>query len=76
MKNYKLKINGNDYNVDINEVEGQEIKLSVNGTEYVVNRRAHDAPLGAACHYRAGGDEDEKISFHGYTLYYIYGNVV
>ena len=36
MKNYKLKINGNDYNVDINEVEGQEVKLSVNGTEYVV----------------------------------------
>ncbi|MBP5676929.1 MAG: biotin/lipoyl-binding protein [Bacteroidales bacterium] len=36
MKNYKLKINGNDYNVDINEVEGQEIKLSVNGTDYVV----------------------------------------
>ena len=36
MKNYKLKINGNDYNVDINEVEGQEIKLSVNGTEYTV----------------------------------------
>ena len=36
MKNYKLKINGNDYNVDINEVEGQEIKLEVNGTSYVV----------------------------------------
>ena len=36
MKNYKLKINGNDYNVDINEVEGQEIKLDVNGTSYVV----------------------------------------
>ena len=36
MKNYKLKINGNDYNVDINEVEGQEVKLSVNGTNYVV----------------------------------------
>ena len=36
MKNYKLKINGNDYNVDINEVEGQEIKLNVNGTDYVV----------------------------------------
>ena len=31
MKNYKLKINGNDYSVDINEVEGQEIKLEVNG---------------------------------------------
>jgi len=36
MKNYKLKINGNDYNVDINAVDGQEIKLAVNGTEYVV----------------------------------------
>ena len=36
MKNYKLKINGNDYNVDINEVEGQDVKLTVNGTAYVV----------------------------------------
>ena len=36
MKNYKLKINGNEYNVDINEVEGQEIKLDVNGTSYTV----------------------------------------
>ena len=33
MKNYKLKIHGNDYNVDINDIEGQEVKLSVNGTE-------------------------------------------
>lgn len=36
MKNYKLKINGNNYSVDINEVEGQEIKLEVNGTPYTV----------------------------------------
>ena len=36
MKNYKFKINGTDYNVDINEVEGQEIKLDVNGTPYTV----------------------------------------
>ncbi len=36
MNNYKLKINGTDYNVDINEVEGQEIKLTVNGTDYIV----------------------------------------
>ena len=36
MKNYKLKINGNEYKVDTNEVEGQEIKLDVNGTSYVV----------------------------------------
>jgi len=36
MKNYKFKINGNKYSVDINEVEGQEIKLEVNGTPYTV----------------------------------------
>ena len=36
MKNFKFKINGADYNVDINEVEGQEITLDVNGTPYKV----------------------------------------
>lgn len=36
MKNFKFKINGTNYNVDINEVEGQEIKLNVNGTPYNV----------------------------------------
>ena len=36
MKNFKFKINGIDYSVDINEVEGQEIKLDVNGTPYNV----------------------------------------
>ena len=36
MKNFKFKINGTEYNVDINEVEGQEIKMNVNGTDYNV----------------------------------------
>ena len=36
MKNFKFKINGTEYNVDINEVEGQEISLDVNGTPYKV----------------------------------------
>ena len=36
MKNFKFKINGTEYSVDINEVEGQEIKLDVNGTPYKV----------------------------------------
>lgn len=36
MKNYKFKINGTEYNVDINSVEGQEIDLAVNGTAYKV----------------------------------------
>lgn len=34
MKNYKFKINGTDYNVDINEVVGEEISLTVNGKKY------------------------------------------
>lgn len=37
MKNYKFKINGNDYSVDIHEVEGQEMHLAVNGQEYTVS---------------------------------------
>jgi len=36
MKNFKFKINGTEYSVDINEIEGQEIKLDVNGTPYNV----------------------------------------
>ena len=36
MKNYKFKINGNEYKVDIHKVEGQEINLEVNGTAYTV----------------------------------------
>lgn len=36
MKNFKFKINGTDYSVDINNVEGQEITLDVNGTPYKV----------------------------------------
>ena len=36
MKSYKLNINGASYNVDINDVEGQEISLEVNGTPYKV----------------------------------------
>ncbi|MBP9990898.1 MAG: biotin/lipoyl-binding protein [Bacteroidales bacterium] len=49
MKSYKFKINGTEYTVDINEVEGQEIKLDVNGTPYNVTvdkemKQAHKAP--------------------------------
>ena len=36
MKEYKLKINGNDYNVAIDEVEGNTAKVEVNGTPYSV----------------------------------------
>jgi len=36
MKEYKIKINGNDYNVTIDEVEGSAAKVEVNGTPYNV----------------------------------------
>ena len=34
MKSYKFKINGNEYNVDINSVEGNMAAVTVNGTPY------------------------------------------
>ena len=36
MKEYKIKINGNDYNVAIDEVEDNVAKIQVNGTPYNV----------------------------------------
>lgn len=36
MKDFKFKINGNDYNVHINNVEGNSAELEVNGTPYTV----------------------------------------
>ncbi len=49
MKNYKLKINGTEYTVDINDIEGQEVHLSVNGTPYNVTvdkeMKQHKTPV-------------------------------
>ena len=36
MKEYKIKINGNNYNVSIDEVEDNVAKVEVNGTPYNV----------------------------------------
>lgn len=36
MKEYKFKINGNEYNVSINSVEGKNASVTVNGAEYIV----------------------------------------
>ena len=36
MKTYRLKINGNDYNVEIHSLEGKNACVSVNGTQYQV----------------------------------------
>ena len=47
MKTYRFKINGNDYEVAINSVEGQTASVTVNGTPYTVeleNAPAAPAP--------------------------------
>ena len=36
MKNYKFTISGNNYEVDILEVDGDLAKIEVNGTPYMV----------------------------------------
>jgi biotin carboxyl carrier protein len=36
MKEYKLKINGNEYNVTVNEVDGSMAEVEVNGTPFKV----------------------------------------
>ncbi len=49
MKTYKLKINGNDYEVAINSVEGKIADVTVNGASYKVElENAPAAPVAAA----------------------------
>lgn len=45
MKTYKFKINGNDYSVEINSVEGNVADVSVNGASYKVEME--NAPAAA-----------------------------
>lgn len=42
MKSYKFKINGNQYNVEVNSVSGNIADITVNGTPYQVEME--DAP--------------------------------
>ena len=44
MRSYKFKINGNEYNVDINSVEGNIANVTVNGATYKVEM---DTPVSA-----------------------------
>ena len=45
MKTYRFKINGNEYNVDINSVEGNIADVTVNGSSYKVEME--NAPVAA-----------------------------
>lgn len=49
MKEYKFKINGNEYNVLINSIEGKNADVTVNGKSYSVElENAPAAPVQAA----------------------------
>lgn len=49
MKQYKFKINGNEYNVAVNSVSGNIADVTVNGTSYQVEmENAPAAPVQAA----------------------------
>lgn len=49
MKQYKFKINGNDYNVAVNSVSGNIADVTVNGTSYQVEmENAPSVPVQAA----------------------------
>lgn len=45
MKSYKFRINGNEYNVDINSVEGNIADVTVNGASYQVEMENASAPV-------------------------------
>ena len=45
MKSYKFRINGNEYNVDINSVEGNIADVTVNGASYQVEMENAPPPV-------------------------------
>ena len=45
MKEYKFKINGKDYNVAVNSIEGKNASVTVNGVNYNVEL---ETPVAAA----------------------------
>ncbi len=45
MKTYKFRINGNEYNVEINSVEGNIADVTVNGAAYQVEMENASAPV-------------------------------
>ncbi len=48
MKEYKFKINGNEYNVAINGIEGKNADVTVNGVSYSVELENAPAPAQVA----------------------------
>ncbi len=45
MKSYKFRINGNEYNVEINSIEGNIADVTVNGAAYQVEMENAPAPV-------------------------------
>ena len=58
MKEYKFKINGNDYQVAINSIEGNIADVTVNGTPYKVEMENAPAAAPVAAPAPAGAGTD------------------
>ena len=66
MKEYKLKINGNDYAVTVNEVDGSVAEVEVNGTPFKVEfekpiKKAAAAPVAKPV-AKSSGAPEVKVS--------------
>ena len=87
MKEYKYKINGNEYNVAVEELEGNKANVTVNGKTYEVEldkpakpavtkpvARPAAAPAAAAPAAK-GGKADEEMAAICMALHEHFGNV-
>ena len=73
MKSYKFRINGNEYNVDINSVEGNIADVTVNGASYQVEMENAPAPVQKPAQARAAavastGSATTKNAFSVHNL--------
>ena len=61
MKTYKFRINGNEYNVEINSVEGNIADVTVNGADYKVEMDASTSSAPGARGTAAGAGKNNNV---------------
>ena len=68
MKAYKFKINGKEYNVAVNGIEGKNADVTVNGVNYQVELENEVSPAvsaAASAQTPAGGNAPQAIPLEG-----------
>lgn len=61
MKTYKFRINGNEYNVEINSVEGNIADVTVNGADYKVEMDASTSSVSGARGTAVGTGKNNNV---------------